>query len=272
MSLCRLSWNARVACDAGALDDSYLLWLPLRGTAEYWHGSSSFCSTQNQAGIVGGRELFRVKTSEDFEPAILRISRSAVEHAWTVLSGESPGRPIRFSSAIPTNGLVWRKLEPMLKMVGSIACRIDAQPELPRFEEQIQDMLLTMLLLTQPHSAARPNVVEKKVSLAKVRRVQAYLLERLEDSLTLSGIAAAVDLPSRTLQCAFKSHEGMGPMQWLRQQRLLAVRAELLSCEDGSPRVAAAALKFGFAHLGEFSMSYRRLFGQSPSQTLSQRR
>jgi AraC-like DNA-binding protein len=33
-------------------------------------------------------------------------------------------------------------------------------------------------------------------------------------------------------------------------------------------RVTRTALAFGFAHLGRFSASYRRMFGETPSETL----
>ncbi|UCD70375.1 MAG: helix-turn-helix domain-containing protein [Betaproteobacteria bacterium] len=34
-------------------------------------------------------------------------------------------------------------------------------------------------------------------------------------------------------------------------------------------RVREAAAKWGFWHMGEFSRVYRRLYGESPSQTLA---
>jgi transcriptional regulator GlxA family with amidase domain len=94
------------------------------------------------------------------------------------------------------------------------------------------------------------------------------MLERLESRLTLSMVASHAGMPARTLQLAFKSSEGMGPMQWLRQQRLTAARNELLSPRDSCPRVSEIALRFGFVHLGEFSQAYRSMFGETPSETL----
>jgi AraC-like DNA-binding protein len=60
-------------------------------------------------------------------------------------------------------------------------------------------------------------------------------------------------------------------MQWLRAQRLHAVRAVLMAGGDGMTRVTDAAFRFGFTHLGEFSQQYRRTFDETPSQTLARR-
>ena len=137
---------------------------------------------------------------------------------------------------------------------------------------RLQDLLLTTLLLSQPHSrSARPGPVGHVTSV-RVRRAQGYMHAHLEAPLTLSGIAAAVGLPTRTLQWAFKQSEGVGPMQWLRQQRLLAVREALLSDDAESARIADTALRFGFGHLGEFSQAYRRAFGETPRETRLRRR
>jgi len=60
-------------------------------------------------------------------------------------------------------------------------------------------------------------------------------------------------------------------MQWLRRERLHAVRAALLADPAPRPSVTQTALRFGFTHLGEFARAYRRAFGEAPSETLARR-
>jgi AraC-like DNA-binding protein len=265
MSLCRLSWQARVTVDAGRLDDDYLLCLPIRGAAEYRQGRSSFVATQSTPALVGGGEPFSFTACADYEPLLLRLRRTAVEAAWAALCGESRTRPIRFASTLPTGSATWRSTEPVLQMLAAAA---GGEPGLLRIFDRLQDLLLTTLLISQPHTAHTYRSSSGATSTARVRRVQEFMLERLGYPLTLSMVANEAGMPARTLQLAFKCSEGMGPMQWLRQQRLAAARSELLSPREGSARVSDIALKFGFGHLGEFSQTYRRMFGECPSETL----
>jgi len=41
---------------------------------------------------------------------------------------------------------------------------------------------------------------------------------------------------------------------------------------DAEETVTAIALKWGFSHIGRFSIAYRERFGESPSQTVLRRR
>jgi AraC-like DNA-binding protein len=55
-------------------------------------------------------------------------------------------------------------------------------------------------------------------------------------------------------------------MHYLRDLRMERARAELVSGE--CQNVAGVALRWGFAHLGRFSASYKARYGESPSQSV----
>ncbi|MBI5277710.1 MAG: AraC family transcriptional regulator [Burkholderiales bacterium] len=269
LTVCRMAWNAAVEIDVGTLDDDYLLCLPVRGNAECRNGAVRFTAARGSAVLAGGGERFQLQASADYEPIIVRLARKAVDDAWQALSGDEPRRPIRFGPVMPTDGNAWRAIEPVLKILADEADP-DAGESRPRhLHARLQDMLATTMLLNQPHSLARQRLPAVGTPAARVRRAEAYMLERLGDTLTLTGIASAVGLPTRTLQWAFQSAHGMGPMQWLRRQRLLAVR-EALQVHP-APRIADTALAYGFSHLGEFSRHYRQEFRETPSDTVRQR-
>ncbi len=72
----------------------------------------------------------------------------------------------------------------------------------------------------------------------------------------------------RMLQYAFRDIHGMGPHAWFQAMKLKEANRELRTCGSPSLRVSDVALRWGFTHFGRFSLEYRRMFGESPSETL----
>jgi AraC-like DNA-binding protein len=69
-------------------------------------------------------------------------------------------------------------------------------------------------------------------------------------------IASHCGLSVRRLQALFQDESRQSPLQWLRMQRLQAVRLALSQAGDAG-KVGDTAARFGFTHLGEFSRAYR---------------
>jgi AraC-like DNA-binding protein len=61
---------------------------------------------------------------------------------------------------------------------------------------------------------------------------------------------------------------GMGPIRFLTLRRMHLVRRALLAADASSATVTYIATDHGFWELGRFSVAYRALFGESPSETL----
>lgn len=192
--------------------------------------------------------------------------------AWAALSGTPAPAEITLQAALPLAGSAWRALEPVLQMAASCARRGFAPPVLPHVQLRLQDLLLTTLLLqTAPALAPLPPPAPPPVAAALVRRTQSWLLAQLTEPVTVAMVARASGVATRTLQAAFQSQCGMGPMQWLREQRLEAVHRCLREATSTSTRVTDTALAHGFSHLGEFSRAYRHRFGETAVRTLARR-
>ena len=79
-------------------------------------------------------------------------------------------------------------------------------------------------------------------------------------------IAARIGVSVRTMHDAMQRYRGMSLHRYLRLRRLWRVRRRLVA---GADSVKAAALAYGFWHLGDFSQGYREQFGEAPSETLA---
>lgn len=60
----------------------------------------------------------------------------------------------------------------------------------------------------------------------------------------------------------------MSPHRYLWLRRMNLARRALLHADPTARIVTEIANNYGFAELGRFAVSYRKLFGESPSVTL----
>lgn len=110
-----------------------------------------------------------------------------------------------------------------------------------------------------------------------VRRVRSYVAEHLQEPLTVDDLALAGRTGVRSLQAAFRRELGRTPMEYVREARLTAARADLLAGEPADAvsqepaTVAAVAHRWGFVNAGRFSSHYARRYGEYPSDTVRRR-
>lgn len=112
----------------------------------------------------------------------------------------------------------------------------------------------------------RANAVRQFKIFQDIRHVVATEIGRPVYS---GDLAKRLGVSVRTVHDAVLRHTGMSLHRYLRQRRLWLVRQQLRA---GAQSVKAAALAFGFWHFGDFSHSYRVLFGETPSETLARGR
>lgn len=104
-----------------------------------------------------------------------------------------------------------------------------------------------------------------------VRAAIEYARQNAHLPIGPADLAAAVGLSARSLQAAIRRHRETTPSALIQAVRLERVRAELQAAESNASSVTDIARAWGFTHLGRFAGSYRKLFGESPSETLRSR-
>jgi transcriptional regulator GlxA family with amidase domain len=101
-----------------------------------------------------------------------------------------------------------------------------------------------------------------------VEQAERLALADLDEPLHISALCRALGVSERTLRNAFRNTCGLAPCRHLRMLRLSHARCALLAADCKRVTVTEIATGFGFLELGRFSVEYRRVFGESPSQTL----
>jgi transcriptional regulator GlxA family with amidase domain len=109
------------------------------------------------------------------------------------------------------------------------------------------------------------------ISLERIVRVQRWIDAHLDQDITLDRLCAVAGIGPRALQRSLLAARGQSPHELVTSRRLAVARRLL---ESGSSRVVVSkvALDCGFSHLGRFAAAYRRIYGESPSETARLRR
>ena len=101
-----------------------------------------------------------------------------------------------------------------------------------------------------------------------LKKAREIIEHSLDLDLKLSDLAAYLGISQRTLEYTFKQNLGMTPKNYLQIQRLHTIREELKAANAKTTKVSDIALKYAFFHMGHFAAEYKKLFGESPTQTL----
>ncbi len=98
-----------------------------------------------------------------------------------------------------------------------------------------------------------------------------WIQAHLHTPITPTELSRRSAYSQRNLQYLFQRRFGCSPMQWVKRQRLSAVRADLLRAQPGET-VAAIARRHGFVQMSSFAASFRESYGITPSLLLRRSR
>jgi AraC-like DNA-binding protein len=131
----------------------------------------------------------------------------------------------------------------------------------------IEDLLLERLM----GAVCTLSKAERPEHRALASRCNDYLDANRDRCVTPAELRATLEVGDRALRRFFASAYGTSPARFLRAQRLHGVNRAL---SEPAPTVTVtnAAMSFGFFDVGRFASSYRKLFGERPSETLQRSR
>lgn len=150
----------------------------------------------------------------------------------------------------------------LLRALGRCTARADASARL--FVEQALDLLCAHLL--QAHSShAHPSGMAGSNGLLpwQVRRVTAFMRERLDQPVGLDDLAGVVGLSRFHFCTAFRRATGRTPYEWLISLRMARAR-ELLG--DRRLQITDIALAVGYRTPSSFTAAFHKLAGMTPSE------
>jgi AraC family ethanolamine operon transcriptional activator len=152
-----------------------------------------------------------------------------------------------------------------------VAARAAAEPGFLRDPAVTTGLERRIVKLLWSETAAPAEAAAASRGRALALRAEAWLRQNLAEPPPIAVLCEELGVRERTLHDAFRDHLDTTPKAYLKALRLNAAHHDLRR-GTVKTRVTDVALDWGFGHFGWFSQDYRRLFGETPSQTLQRSR
>jgi AraC-like DNA-binding protein len=272
LDLTLISYGAEVEIDAGQLGRFSILQWPVSGSYVLKARGQALTVTPDMAHVISPGVPVRLIFSPDCLMLVVRMSAQGAQtlgaqiDAQNLLAANSAdtlGLPVSLTRGPGTS--LKRTLR-YLTQEGFCGDLLSRQRALGRMTE---DLYLAALkeALVRP-SPLKMQADRNALAPRYVARAEAFLLENLQDTITLDDVARVSGVSAATLTAAFRAHKALSPMAWWRMQRLDRAYEALSLAGMTGDSVTTVGLTWGFNHLGRFSSAYKRRFGESPRQTL----
>ncbi|MBA4021596.1 MAG: AraC family transcriptional regulator [Gordonia sp.] len=258
--IARIGWGAEVSVETDH-PGAYAVNIPLRGRLESRTARDSVVSTPGLATVnPPDTPTLITRWSSACTIVGVRIDR---DHLHRELNRMMARPDIRLPAQIDLRGSAgagW------LRMVHAIHSEAgdDELWQNPVVAQQLSGALTTALVLAAvgeseaDQQQIRPRIVTRVVDAIHADPSRAW---------TATDMADAAGVSVRRLQEGFREYVGMSPREYLNDVRLARVNREL-SDPGAGMSVTDVAMKWGFTHTGRFAATYRRKYGESPSDTL----
>jgi AraC-like DNA-binding protein len=261
-------YGAAVRLDPGALENFYLVGMPLAGASSVWCDGVEVVSHAGLASVQSCRQRVVADWDDDCCKLSVKIDRSALERCLADLLGRPLRKPVVFERALDLEhgpGTSWRRLVAFLiaeLSPSSIYLSTTAA------RRSLDNTLMSALLFAQPHTytaelRAKPDGTAPRY----VRKAEELLADDPSCVHRISDLAGQLGVSTRSLQAGFMKYRGTTLQEFIREQRLLKARRALMDATS-STRITDVALDAGYTHLGRFAGEYKARYGELPSITL----
>lgn len=269
-----LDYGAHVRISPGALENFFLVQIPLSGRAEMRVGTRTHLSDPGTASVPPVDQDFSMVWHEGTPHLIVYAERRPLEALAASLYGPQSARGMRLERTLDLTTPAGAAFLQAVKVYHHDLNSDSAAMGMPFARKLLHETLMTRLLLAVGNTAARApdgrgsptDGGTRRPRL--VRRFERLLADHAQDELSIVDIADTLDVPLRTLQNTVRQELGVTPSERLHEVRLSLAQARLLAADPAVASVSDIAAGCGFMHLGRFAGSYHAAYGEYPSATL----
>jgi AraC-like DNA-binding protein len=217
--------------------------------------------------IVNNSDVLHQRTGAGFRMGGMSLPTGDFDVACRAIAGrEFTGSPLK-RLVRPDTALMSRLLN-LHEMVGQLAKTTPDLLALTEVARALEQELIHLMIRCLIASVSSGMTTGGRRHDAIVARLEEFLEAHPDTPLYLTEICAVIGVAERTLRIACEEHLGMGPIRYLSLRRMHLVRRALLRADPSTATVTRLATDHGFWELGRFSVAYRALFDESPSESL----
>jgi AraC-like DNA-binding protein len=217
--------------------------------------------------VICNRDVMHQRTEGDCRFGAMSLATDDFDAACIAITGHEFSEPPLKHLVRPSLGLMSRLVK-LHEMVGAIAKTTPDILVLPGVARSLEQELIRLMVRCLTEGASSGMSTGGRRHDRIVARFEEYLEANPDQPLYLTEICAAIGVAERTLRVACEEHLGMGPIRYLSLRRMHLVRRALLRADPSTATVTRLATDHGFWELGRFSVTYRALFSESPSESL----
>lgn len=219
-------------------------------------------------GLAAAGEI-HLTTPERCSLALLSLDRQRFLQWAQELGGPGLEEPLAEGNWQAIDPLRFQRVRTCLRRIFRLAERHPSLMQDPATRQLLCGDLVPLLVeaLAQRNGHSE-RLARPPARIELVKAAQAWMAEHPDEPIHLDGLCRQVAAGRRSLLQGFQEHLGMGPMAYLKLQRLHGVRRALLLADPQTTRISELAARWGFLNAGHFARDYRGLFGEHPRTSL----
>jgi AraC-like DNA-binding protein len=264
LDLCRISYGGVVRVTSPTLGSLYHLQIVLKGQCLWRQGSSEHFLASGELLFINPDDAIDLTYSHDCEKFILKLPVSLLqavcaEHRWKI-----PEQGVRFARHLHHLG----RMQNFIRLLGMICSEAEEGESTPQMQQHYARIVASKLL------AQLSNNIDEQLLVPTGNtfdRLLQYIEENLLQDISIEQLSITAQMSPRSLYSLFERNLGCSPKYYVRERKLLSVYNRLTNSSCHRQGVTEIALDHGFLHLGRFSETYRKRFGELPSTTLKRR-
>ena len=260
-------------CVAGPLQrlDFHTLQLTQSGSCGFDIQTEIVPGSRDESVMLSAGQRVRVHHSDDNGILCLIVKDKVLRDYIATLTGTKISQPLQFAPRIDTTAPLTASFLSYFHTFVKELSRPGGLSEFPAAVASFEHAMITSLLFGLEHNLTDVLKEPKlEAGAGHVRQIEQFLEAHAEMPINMQTIAQKHGHSISSIYRAFKRHRGYTPMAFLRRVRMRLARQQLLQ-SDPDDSVTNIAMRCGFAHLGRFAVEYKRLFGESPSETFRRR-
>jgi AraC-like DNA-binding protein len=271
ISFSLLSYGIQVEVSGPPQVNKYQMQLIRKGACKLSHGKRDFDLQAGDAVVINPYYPTRTVYQENCQKLIVAIDKALLETRLHSRLGFVTARRLEFGGLIATNTCNGAFLLSLLHSYCDTLDRNGPDSDLLAVNAIMKNALMDAVILCaeNSHSAL---LAQNSGADPALRMLTEYITANILGDITVAELAALIHVGERRLFKIFQTHLQTTPLHYIKSIKLQHVKRAIEEAPITGRTVTEIALDHGFTHLGRFSMDYRRVHGELPSETLMKAR